>query len=94
MEHHYSLAQKEEAIKNQQDEFITEKNRFMKTTWETTNKEQDNTCTEKSRRRDAQQRHSDQTKRMKNRFRDIWKQPNDILNGMSNMVYGFLDEVV
>ena len=31
---------------------------------------------------------------MKIKFRGLWKQHDDTLNGMSNMMFGFLDEVI
>ena len=66
----------------------------MKSAHESTNKEQENTYTKKSKRGYAQQRHSEHTKKMKSKFRDPRKHHNDMFNGMSNMMYGFLDDVV
>ena len=66
----------------------------MKSAHESTNKEQENTYTKKSKRRNAQQHHSEHTKKMESKFWDPRKQHNYMFNGMSNMMYGFLYEVV
>ena len=57
-------------------------------------KEQQNKYTQRSKRRGAQQLQSCQTNRMKIKFRYLQKQHNDMLNGMSNIMYEFLDDFV
>ena len=89
VEHQDAFARKEEFIKIQRDEFTTEKNIFVKSAQDATNKEQENTYTEKSKWRDAQQSHSDQSERTNIKFRYIWKHYGDMLNVMYNMMYGF-----
>ena len=58
MEHQDALAQKEEAIKIQRDEFKIENNRVVKYSQGGTKKEIENTYNENSKRRGVQQCHS------------------------------------
>ena len=94
VEHKDYPARKDTDIKFQGYEFKIENNCFVKSAQEEKNKEQENKYTEKSKRRDAKQHNSDQTKRMKIKFRSLRKHQDDRLNGMSNMMHGFLYEIV